>query len=112
MLFKIDAVLRRYDITSLDDRAQQPCTGIEESKAAITTLVEEEISAGIPADRIVIGGFSQGGAMALYAGLQYPSRLAGVLCLSGYLAHAEGDTPCPHTDSSIAHMTALLAHAR
>ena len=78
-----------YDITSLDDRANQPCTGIEESQATILALIEEEIKSGIPADRIVVGGFSQGGAMALYTGLQYPGRLAGVCCMSGYLAKAE-----------------------
>lgn len=79
-----------YDITSLDERAGQPCTGIDESKAAITQLIEEEVAAGIPLNRIVVGGFSQGGAMSLYAGLQYPGTLAGVLVMSGYLAKAEG----------------------
>ena len=75
-----------YDITSLDDRANQPCTGIEESRAVVDALIAAEVAAGIPLDRIVVGGFSQGGAMSLYAGLQYPGRLAGVLVMSGYLA--------------------------
>jgi len=78
-----------YDITSLDDRANQPCTGIEESRAVIGALIDAEVAAGIPLDRIVVGGFSQGGAMSLYAGLQYPGTLAGVLVMSGYLAAAE-----------------------
>ena len=78
-----------YDITSLSDRAGQPCTGIDEPKAVVNQLIAEELEAGIPLDRIVVGGFSQGGAMSLYAGLQYPGQLAGVLVLSGYLAAAE-----------------------
>ena len=78
-----------YDITSLDDRANQPCAGIEESRAVVDALIAAEVAAGIPLDRIVVGGFSQGGAMSLYAGLQYPGRLAGVLVMSGYLAAAE-----------------------
>lgn len=79
-----------YDITSLTDRAGQPCTGIDKSRDTVVSLIEEEVAAGIPLDRIVVGGFSQGGAMALYSGLQYPGRLAGVLVMSGYLAKAEG----------------------
>lgn len=78
-----------YDITSLDDRVGQSCVGIDESRATITALIDEEVAAGIELDRIVVGGFSQGGAMSLYAGLQYPGRLAGVCVMSGYLAKAE-----------------------
>lgn len=78
-----------YDITSLDDKAQQPCDGIDESRSMISELIDEEVRRGIPLSRIVVGGFSQGGAMSLYTGLQYPGQLAGVLCMSGYLAKAE-----------------------
>jgi lysophospholipase-2 len=74
-----------YDITSLDDRANQECEGIEQSRATVTELIEEELAGGMPLSRIVVGGFSQGGAMALYTGLQYCGRLAGVVCMSGYL---------------------------
>ncbi|KAL1524372.1 hypothetical protein AB1Y20_019269 [Prymnesium parvum] len=93
-----------YDISSLEDRKEQTCTGIEESKDMITSLIQQEIEAGIPVDRIVVGGFSQGGAMSIYAGLQYPAKLAGVLVMSGYFARAEdfklapaaADTPVLH----------------
>ena len=61
----------------------------------IDALIAEELAAGVPLERIVVGGFSQGGAMALYAGLQYPGRLAGVCCLSGYLAKAESFVLAP-----------------
>ena len=79
-----------YDITDLTDRAGQECTGIDDSRAEIIELIEEAKAEGIPASRIVVGGFSQGGAMALFTGLQYPEALAGVLCMSGYLAKSEG----------------------
>jgi phospholipase/carboxylesterase len=48
-------------------------------------LVERERGRGVPAHRIVLAGFSQGGAIALQAGLRYPQRLAGILALSTYL---------------------------
>lgn len=93
-----------YDITSLTDRAGQLCHGIEESRATITALIEEEIAGGIPIDRIVVGGFSQGGALALYSGLQYPGRLAGVCVMSGYLARAEAFTLAPEAAATpVAH---------
>jgi predicted esterase len=55
----------------------------------VEALVQQELDAGIPHDRIVVAGFSQGGAMALYTGLQLPHQLAGVLCMSGYLPLSE-----------------------
>ena len=98
-----------YDITSLTDRAKQPCTGIDESRTAIEALINEEVALGISADRIVVGGFSQGGAMALATGLQYPSTLAGVCVMSGYLAKADSfrlspgavNTPVAHFHGTI-----------
>ena len=50
-----------YDISSLDERAGQECAGIEDSRATVDALIEEELAAGIPLSRIVVGGFSQGG---------------------------------------------------
>eukprot|EP00962_Isochrysis_galbana_P047396 scaffold19369_cov84-Isochrysis_galbana.AAC.1 len=52
-------------------------------------LISAEVASGIPPSRIAIAGFSQGGAVALFTGLQYSHTLAGVLCLSGYLAAEE-----------------------
>jgi len=93
-----------YDITSLDDKLGQPCTGIADSRATIDQLIAEEVASGIPLDRIVVGGFSQGGAMSLYAGLQYPGQLAGVLVLSGYLAAAEKFALAPEAaNTPVAH---------
>lgn len=48
-------------------------------------MIAQEVAAGIPADRIVIGGFSQGGALALFSALTFPQTLAGVVALSTWL---------------------------
>ena len=77
-----------YDIRSLETR-NDDVEGIERSEAQIKALVDRELERGVPANRIVIGGFSQGGAMALQTALRYPQRLAGVMVLSAYLLLAE-----------------------
>lgn len=48
-------------------------------------LIDDEVKAGIPSNRIMVGGFSQGGALALYSALTYPKPLAGVVALSCWL---------------------------
>ena len=73
-----------YDVTGFDRRGEDE-TRIRQSTASIGQLVAREIERGVPAHRIVLAGFSQGGAMALFAGLRYPEALAGIMCLSGYL---------------------------
>jgi len=74
-----------YDILGLDRRAAQDEAGIREAAATATTLVRREADRGVRSDRVVLAGFSQGGAIALFTGLRYPHRLAGVLALSTYL---------------------------
>ncbi|KAJ1836403.1 hypothetical protein LPJ63_000327 [Coemansia sp. RSA 2711] len=75
-----------YDIRSLDKiAANEDEDGMNASMRKINELVRTEIDAGIPANRIVLGGFSQGGAMALFTGLQSELQLAGLAVLSGYL---------------------------
>ncbi|HEX3171634.1 MAG TPA: carboxylesterase, partial [Burkholderiales bacterium] len=64
-------------------------TGVRASQASVGKLIEREISHGIPARRIVIAGFSQGGAIALQTGVRYPHRLAGIMALSTYLPMAD-----------------------
>ncbi len=63
--------------------------GVRESQAQITALLEREEKRGIEPECIVLAGFSQGGAIALQAGLRYPRKLAGVMALSTYLPLAE-----------------------
>ena len=75
-----------YDISSVDfEEREQDSTGIRESAAAIVDLIEHEIERGVPASRITLAGFSQGGAIALYTGLTSSHRLGGILALSCYL---------------------------
>ncbi len=59
--------------------------GIRASQARIEALIAREKARGLPAGRIVLAGFSQGGAMALQTGLRHPERLAGIVALSCYL---------------------------
>jgi phospholipase/carboxylesterase len=63
--------------------------GVRASQAQVGALVAREVARGIAANAIVLAGFSQGGAIALHAGLRYPDRLAGVMALSTYLPLAE-----------------------
>lgn len=74
-----------FDITAIDSRAAEDETGIHESAAAIGALVRAEREDGIAPDRIILAGFSQGGAMALFTALRWPERLAGVAALSCWL---------------------------
>jgi phospholipase/carboxylesterase len=74
-----------YDIVSIDRRAVEDEVGIRESADGLRALVRRERERGIPARRIVLAGFSQGGAMALFTALREAERLAGVLALSTYL---------------------------
>lgn len=76
-----------YDIKSLStlDSREEDEKGIIESQKYFHSLIDQEVSKGIPANRIVIGGFSQGGAMALLSGVTYKEQLGGIFGLSCYL---------------------------
>jgi len=74
-----------YDLVSMDRDAPEDEAGIRTSAAGIEALIDAERERGIPAGNIVVAGFSQGGAMALFTALRYPETLAGVLALSTYL---------------------------
>jgi|SRR5882672_3483094 len=63
--------------------------GVHESQGQINALIERENKRGIAAAKIVLAGFSQGGAIALYTGLRYPEKLAGIMALSTYLPLAD-----------------------
>jgi phospholipase/carboxylesterase len=78
-----------YDITGFDRRAPQDEAGVRESAQTVRMLLDRERARGIRADRLVLAGFSQGGAVALFAGLRHPERLAGILALSTYLPLAD-----------------------
>lgn len=74
-----------YDIKSISTSRDQDEAGIAQSAALVKRFIARENSRGIPASRIVLAGFSQGGAIAAYAGLRNPEKLAGLLILSAYL---------------------------
>lgn len=73
-----------YDVRGFDKRSEDQ-QQIRSSARWIMELVARENERGVKANRVVLAGFSQGGAMALFTGLRYPEPLAGIMCLSGYL---------------------------
>ncbi len=116
-----------YDIVGLDKRSNEFCKGIEESQARLTNLISSEMDVlGLPRNRIVLAGFSQGGALSLYTGMQLSSSssssshtttttnndngdetttttippLAGIVLLSGYLPHASAFRVTPGLEST------------
>ncbi|NII11327.1 dienelactone hydrolase family protein [Oleiagrimonas sp. C23AA] len=74
-----------YDIKGMDLADKQDAQGVNASVTQIEVLLAREIERGVPAERIVLAGFSQGGAIALSAGLRHDQRLAGIVALSTYL---------------------------
>jgi lysophospholipase II len=96
-----------YDIVGLDERSNENCAGIERSVQTLRGILDQEHAAtNLPYNRMVLMGFSQGGALSLYTGLQNKAeqKLAGIVLLSGYLPHASAfniapgleDTPVFH----------------
>jgi phospholipase/carboxylesterase len=73
-----------YDIKALASGPEDD-VGIRESEGVVRQYIEREVQLGVAPDRIVIAGFSQGGAIALQSALRYPQRLAGIMALSTYL---------------------------
>ncbi len=78
-----------YDILGVNLVDRQDAAGIQKSEEAVVALIENQVARGIPFERIVLAGFSQGCAMALHTGLRLPHRLAGIMALSGYLPLAD-----------------------
>jgi phospholipase/carboxylesterase len=79
-----------YDILALDfTGVRESESDIRASQAQVEALIRRENERGIPSERIVMVGFSQGGAMALHVGLRWPERLAGIVGLSAYLIMAD-----------------------
>ena len=74
-----------YDIYSLDDFEKEDKDGLAQSQHSTESLIQHEIERSINPGRIILMGFSQGGAVALYTGLRFSQRLAGIGALSTYL---------------------------
>jgi len=75
-----------YDIKTMDLDGRADIPTLEQSEKLIVELIEEQISNGISASRIILAGFSQGGVLSLYTALRLQHKLAGVVALSCYLA--------------------------
>ena len=74
-----------YDFHEGDLNSRADVAGVRRSQRQVEALIAREAARGVPAHRVVLAGFSQGGAIALYAGLRHAERLAGVVALSTYL---------------------------
>src|ERR1700682_608565 len=105
-----------YDLKGLDRKAAEDLAGFRDTDVQIRQLIAKEGERGIPTNRIVLAGFSQGGAVTLYTVPRFPEKLAGVVALSCYwpressfsaerapanngtpifMAHGQGDTVLP-----------------
>ncbi len=100
-----------YDILGLDfTHRGEDEPGLRASQREVQALIEREVSRGVPAERIVLAGFSQGCAMALLTGLRHAERLAGIVGLSGYLPLAlqtAAERQAANADTPV-----FLAHGR
>ncbi len=99
-----------YDISSLSIVEQEDEAGIRESSAILKELCEEQEAGGIDASRIVLAGFSQGGAIALHCGCRYPRVLGGIMALSTYLPLPE--TLADEISETMADTPIFMAHGR
>lgn len=97
-----------YDILGTEMQGAQDETGLRRSREAVEELLQREQARGMPANRIVLAGFSQGCAMALLTGLRHAEPLAGIVGLSGYLPLA--DTTAAERNEANARTPVFLAH--
>ena len=79
-----------FDIVKIGLNQPRDMAGMQASRALVEALIARERERGIPASRTVLAGFSQGGAVALFSGLQHVDKLAGIMALSTYLPIGEG----------------------
>lgn len=91
-----------FDVVRIGTGAPQDLAGIAASTAEVRALIAREVERGVPERRIALAGFSQGGAIALHAGLRHPRRLAGIVALSTFL---------PQRDSFVAETSAEMKDA-
>lgn len=89
-----------YDILAADLVKREDEAGLRKSQLQIEEIIANEKARGVPADRIVVAGFSQGCAMALMVGLRHGQTLAGIVGMSGYLPLGSS-TAAEHTAASL-----------
>ncbi len=101
-----------YDILTLDRGGPTDDAGVRDSAAILDGLIERELSRGVAANKIVVAGFSQGGAIALHTGLRSKQKLAGLMVLSAYLPMSESfvDEVVNSTDGGHRDLPIFMAH--
>jgi phospholipase/carboxylesterase len=101
-----------YDVISLDKSGPQDEAGIRDSAASLLRLIERERERGVDASRIVLAGFSQGGAIAMHTAMRVPQRLAGLMALSTWmpLASTIGEEVVDNSESQPRELPILMAH--
>jgi phospholipase/carboxylesterase len=99
-----------YDITGAELTRREDEAGLRASQKDIEAFIAREKARGIPASRILLAGFSQGCAMTIQAGLRHPEKLAGMMCLSGYVPLAD-KLAAEHSEASLA-TPVFMAHGR
>ncbi len=97
-----------FDIRTADIAAEVDEEGIRTSAQRVNALIGAEIDGGIAPERIVLVGFSQGGAVVLHAGLRHPQPLGGIVALSTFLPMA--DSLADEKSDANANLPILLAH--
>lgn len=97
-----------FDISALERGATIDEAGVLQASQAVAALIAQEIEHGVPSQKIVLAGFSQGGAIALQCGLSYPQPLAGILGLSTFLPFTPALTR--HFSSANKNIPIMLAH--
>lgn len=97
-----------YDIGGFDLAQKQDEAGIRQSIGQVESLIAREAERGIPAERVILAGFSQGGAIALAGGIRHAQRLGGIVALSTYLPIAEIVASERHAAN--AHTPIFMAH--
>ncbi len=97
-----------YDITGLDFDKRADLESFATSGELVEAFIASQLQLGIPANKIILAGFSQGGALALHTGLRYPQRLGGVMALSTYLA--TGDSLAEEAAPANRDIPVLYAH--
>jgi len=74
-----------YDIRDADLANREDKEGVRQSSELVKKIIDSEIESGVPSDKIVLAGFSQGGAIALHLATRFDQKLAGIVALSTYL---------------------------
>ncbi|MEO8385598.1 MAG: dienelactone hydrolase family protein [Betaproteobacteria bacterium] len=97
-----------YDISMAELQRKPDEAGVRQSQAFIEELIAREVKRGIPADKIILAGFSQGGAIALQTGLRHREALGGIMALSTYLTL--DDSLAAEASIANANIPILMAH--